>query len=127
MAHGELAQASQSRAEEREHKLQSCQALPTDQSPPGNRFIGFHREGGVGGAPDYWFRERARRGEEREAEGSVASFAAHGVPVLNSLNMVGTVSQNLCSNTGKFLHLPSTPPQPTHLSKVQLWSNIRMR
>ena len=81
MAHGELAQASQSRAEEREHKLRSCQALPIDQSPPGSRFIGFHQEGGVGGAPDYWLREGVRRGEEREPEGSVAYFAAHGAPV----------------------------------------------
>lgn len=131
MAHGELAKASQSRTEEREHKLQSCQALPTDQSPPGNRFIGFLTEGGVGGAADYWFREGARRGEEREAEGSVASFAAHGVPVLNALIwqavFQATVSHNLCSNTGKFLRLSSTPPQPKHLSKAEPCPNKKMR
>lgn len=59
----------------------------------------------MGGASDYWFREGARRGEEREAEGFVASFAAHGVPVLNALRWHAvfqtTFPQNSGSNTGK--------------------------
>lgn len=86
MVHGELAQSSQSRAEAGEHQLQSCQALPTDQSSPGNRFIAFHREGQCGRRSRLLVQRRgARGGEWGEAEGSVASFAAHGVPVLDAL------------------------------------------
>lgn len=59
----------------------------------------------MGGAPDHWFTEGAQRGEEEEAQGSVASFAAHELPVMNVLTWQAvfqdTISQNSGSNADK--------------------------
>lgn len=106
MAHGELARASQSRAETGEHQLQSCQALPTDQSSPGNRFIGLHREGRSGRRSRLLVHRRGARGRGgEEAQGSVAAFTAHELPVLNAATrqavFQATISQNSGSNADK--------------------------
>lgn len=105
MAHGELARASQSRAEAGEHQLQSCQALPTDQSSPGNRFIGLHREGRSGRRSRLLAHRRGARGRGEEAQGSVAAFTAHELPVLNAVTwqavFQATISQNSGSNADK--------------------------
>lgn len=90
VAHGELAQPSQSRAEAGEHQLRSCQALPTDQSSPGNRFIGLHREGRSGRRSRPLVHRRGAEGGGRRGSGLCGFFCCPRTASFECSNMAGS-------------------------------------